>query len=68
MEQLEFLWDALLSRQPDIIQDVFYGLDEDSRRNVMAHLKAMASEEGWQPEQAKSARAALDALEKQKME
>ena len=68
MEQLEFLWDALLSRQPDIIQDVFYGLDEDSRRNVMAHLMAMASEEGWQPEQAKSARAALDALEKQKME
>jgi NADH:ubiquinone oxidoreductase subunit E len=68
MEPLEILWNALLSRQPDIIREVYFGLDEDSRSSVLAHLKAMANEEGWHPEQVLSARAALAALEKKKAE
>jgi hypothetical protein len=63
MEPLEILWNALLSRQPDVIREVYYGLDDASRREVLAHLKVMATEEGWHPEQVISAQAALAALE-----
>lgn len=60
---LEQIWDELLSRQAARIRATFAGLDEDSRREVLAHLQRMATEEGWHPEQVKSARAALRALQ-----
>jgi hypothetical protein len=68
MEPLEILWDALLSRQPDTIRAAFNALDEASRAHVLAHLKVMISEEGWQPEQVLSARAALAAIENKRAE
>jgi len=58
----EQIWEAILSRQPDVIRRAFLQLDEASRASVMAHLHKMAVGEGWQAEQSNSARIAIDAL------
>lgn len=58
----EKTWDAILSRKPKTIRSTFSHLDPSSQKVVMEHLKKMATEEGWHPEQVLSARAALDAL------
>lgn len=62
MDPLEYIWDNLLSRSPKRIRAVFKNLDEASQREVISHLNKMVSEEGWQPEQIASAKAALAAL------
>lgn len=59
---LEELWDALLSRQAERVQAAYASLDRLGRQAIAAHLRRMASESGWHPEQVKSARAALEAL------
>lgn len=63
MDNLESIWNSLLSRDPDQIRKVFSELDPASRKVVLNHLNAMVSEEGWHPEQVSSARIALKALE-----
>jgi hypothetical protein len=62
-DDLEALWENLLSRQPDRVRAAFAGLSADERSAVLAHLQRMAEEPGWHPEQRKSAAAALKALE-----
>jgi hypothetical protein len=62
IEPVEILWDHLLSRSPEQVREAFAGLDEAGRQAVLAHLRRMAGEPGWQPEQRASAQAALDAL------
>lgn len=62
MDPLEILWDQLLSREPEIIRGAFAGLSERERKDVLLHLERMVSEEGWHPEQTRSAQVALDAL------
>jgi hypothetical protein len=64
-EQLESLWNGLLSRQPELVWEAFTSLDPASQKNILAHLKRMVSEDGWQTEQIISAQAALRVLEKQ---
>lgn len=59
---LETLWDALLSREPDRVRSAFTALDPDSQRAVLDHLKRMAEEAGWHPDQSLSARIALAAI------
>jgi len=59
----EYLWENLLSRQPELIRSAFDSLDPETRRHVLAHLQRMVTEEGWHAEQQASARAALDTLE-----
>jgi predicted ArsR family transcriptional regulator len=61
-EPLEIFWDAILSRQPDQIRSAYALLPAAERRKLIAHLQRMVSEEGWHPEQRKSARVALDIL------
>lgn len=61
-DQLEQLWDGLLSRQPEQIQRAFATLTPGDQMGVLAHLKRMATEPGWHPEQRASALAALAAL------
>jgi hypothetical protein len=60
---LEKLWADLLSRKPKQIQAAFDTLDHASRKAVLDHLKHMALDEGWQPEQRDSASAALQTIE-----
>ena len=62
-EILEIIWDGLLSRDTEKIQSAFSSLDDESRRNVIAHLHRMATEDGWHPGQVESARTALEVLE-----
>ena len=61
-EPLAIFWDALLSRDAQRIRSVFQPLDMATRKAVIAHLTRMGTETDWHPEQAKSARAALNAL------
>jgi hypothetical protein len=61
--QPEGFWDAMLSRQPKRVLAAFSSLDTPSQKIILAHLRIMVSEAGWQPEQRKSAKIALKALE-----
>jgi len=62
-EQLEALWNDLLSRQPELIREAYASLDKPNQAAVFTHLQRMVSEAGWQPEQRASAKAAIHALE-----
>lgn len=62
-EPLALLWDAILSRQIKRIQTAYQLLDPASQNALSAHLQRMASEEGWHPEQQKSALVALEAIQ-----
>jgi hypothetical protein len=59
---LENLWDNILSGQPGRIRGAFFALNEETQEFILNHLQRMVTEEGWQPEQQLSARAALDAI------
>jgi hypothetical protein len=61
-DRSEDLWDGLLSRQPELVEAAFASLDESEQQSILAHLKRMASEPGWHPEQASSAQVALKIL------
>jgi hypothetical protein len=62
-DDLEKLWDALLSRQADLIIEAFTSLDKEGKEAVIKHLRRMSTELGWQPEQVASAKSALNVLE-----
>jgi len=62
-DQLEEVWDNLLSRQPELIRAAFASLNPPNQKAVITHLNRMISETGWQPEQQVSAKAAIQALE-----
>lgn len=62
-QDLESLWSALLSRNPDLILAAYHVLSAQEQAAVLAHLKRMAEEPGWHDEQRASARAALAALQ-----
>ena len=61
--ELEELWDALLSRQPEQVREMYNSLGAEEQKGVFAHLQRMATEEGWHVEQRTSAIAALAAIE-----
>ena len=60
--ELERIWDGILSRNRKTIRDSFKALSEEDQATVIAHLKRMATEDGWQEAQRTSAQAALDVL------
>ncbi len=62
--KLEALWDDLLSRQTERVQEAYLRLDMPEREAVFAHLQRMLAEPGWQAEQRASAKAAIQALER----
>ena len=66
MNELEPIWDSLLSRDPEEIRRKFSELDADSKKVVLGHLQTMVNESGWHPEQVASARIALEALSQHK--
>ena len=61
-DELESFWDALLSRQDELILKAFNSLDKEGKEAVTNHLRRMCTEKGWHPEQAASAKSALDVL------
>jgi hypothetical protein len=60
---LEALWEQLLSRQAEQVRGAFSCLTAQEKESVLAHLRRMASEAGWHPEQRLSAQAALEAIQ-----
>ena len=60
--ELEALWEALLSRHEKMILQAFNTLDHHEQQTILDHLKLMVSEPDWQPEQVTSARVALETL------
>jgi len=62
LNQLERLWGALLSGQPEEIRSAFSGLDTETKKAVLNHLRHMTQEEGWLPQQKQSAQTALEVL------
>lgn len=61
-DPLEFIWDGLLSQEPEQIRKVFASLDQASQRSVLLHLKRMVTETGWLSVQHQSAQFALNIL------
>jgi hypothetical protein len=61
-DQLDILWDDILSRQPALITAAFASLDPSDQQAVILHLQRMVSEDGWQPEQRLSAQSAIEVL------
>ncbi len=62
-QELEQLWDAILSRNEEKIKTAYCDLEQAEKASLLAHLRIMAHEEGWHPEQKKSAQIALKHLE-----
>ncbi len=62
MEPIESLWTELLSGKAERTRRAFASLPAGEQQAVLLHLRRMSTEDGWQPAQAESARAALDAL------
>lgn len=63
-EWLEKFWGELLSRDPQRILATMDSLEDDKEREaIVAHLKRMATEEGWLEPQRISAKAALTVLD-----
>jgi hypothetical protein len=67
-DSLDSIWDKLLSRQPALIAEAFRSLAQEDQESVRIHLRRMAEEPGWQPEQRASAQAALRAIDKESIE
>ncbi len=61
-DDLDTLWDQLLSRDTARIQVVFAALTPAQQAAVLSHLQRMTTETGWHVEQARSAQIALQAL------
>jgi hypothetical protein len=60
---LEQVWGEIISSRPQRIKRMFMSLDLASQKEVIQHLKRMATEEGWQAVQVRSAREAIAALD-----
>jgi cytochrome c553 len=63
MTDLEDLWESLLSEEPPRIRAVWEELTDDECELVAAHLKRMATEEGWHPLQRQAASKALEVIQ-----
>ncbi len=61
--ELESLWANLLSEDADQILAAWKGLDADEQAAIQAHLRRMATEEGWTDGQRIAAQAALAAID-----
>jgi hypothetical protein len=59
----EHFWAEVLSGEPGRIRAARGSLTADEAAAVRAHLRRMATEDGWLPAQRVSARAALDVFE-----
>ena len=60
---VEQLWDNLLSREVGKIKSSFQHLNQSEQNAIIEHLNRMTSEDGWHPEQKKSAQIALKEIE-----
>jgi hypothetical protein len=66
MSEIDLLakfWEELLSEEEFAVRRAWARLSPEDQLHVLAHLRAMAEQEGWQPSQRDAARKALHFLE-----
>jgi hypothetical protein len=63
VENKELFWENLLSREPEKITIAWRMLPLEFRKDIREHLVSMVTELDWQPEQVKSAEAALNVID-----
>lgn len=63
-EELELFWDGILSEDRKQVISVFLSVPQVQQQGCLEHLNRMVNEDGWQEPQRKSARFALDVLNK----
>jgi hypothetical protein len=68
MDWLQGFWEKLFSREPAQIEAAWRMLDKVQQKDVRAHLCSMVTELDWDPEQVRSAEAALDVIDRMKPE
>jgi|WetSurMetagenome_2_1015567.scaffolds.fasta_scaffold815150_2 hypothetical protein len=56
---LEHVWSGILSKDEHTILNTYQSLDDKDQQVVLAHLKKMIIEKGWQSVQVQSAQVAL---------
>jgi hypothetical protein len=59
---IDELWEELLSGDAARVRRAWHDLTDDEAEAVLAHLRRMSSEDGWQPGQRQAAAAALRAI------
>ena len=64
----ESIWDDLLSRQPARILSKFAQLSKEEQTEVSLHLRRMATEPDWHPEQRLSAQVAIGVIDERDFE
>ncbi len=62
MDDLDQLWEEMLSQDAARIRRAWDNLTDDEARAVLAHPARMRDEEGWSPQQKVAAAAALAVL------
>jgi hypothetical protein len=62
-DNLEMIWDGLLSHDPATIKRIYNTFDEDGQRSILIHLQRMVNEPGWLLVQQQSAQIALNVLQ-----
>ena len=65
MNDLEEVWEALLSGEPARIRRIWDELTDEEALGVLTHLARMRDEDGWSTEQRESATIALQVLRDQ---
>jgi hypothetical protein len=62
MDNIEELWERILSRDKELIKKAFLSLNQEEKQQILAHLNEMSSGSGWHKEQKNSADAALKVI------
>jgi hypothetical protein len=65
MNELDEVWEALLSTEPARIRRAWEDLTDEEALSVLAHLARMRDEEGWSQAQREAAAVALQVLRDQ---
>lgn len=65
MDDLEQMWEALLSGDPARVRRMWGELTDDECLAVLAHLKRMRDESGWDPAQRDAAALAVEIIHEQ---
>jgi hypothetical protein len=65
MDDLDLLWEDLLSQDAARIRRAWGELTDDESLSVLAHLKRMRDDQGWSPAQREAAATALQVLHDQ---
>ena len=65
LDNLEKLWEELLSENPGRIRRVWRDLTDDEAQSALTHLQEMTTGDLWQPEQRQAAATALSVIREQ---